>query len=182
MTAPCLLLDLTRRYCEPHRHYHTLEHIADMLFSGRDLALDDVQIYAIWYHDAIYDPHSVTNEEDSAVLATESLRSIGWDEARIERAARMVLDTKKHEPTIPGSADVMDLDLSSIAADWEVYERNRENIRREYAWIPEDEFAAGTREFLQKFLARERIFTTKWGEKLEAKARENMQRALAAMS
>jgi predicted metal-dependent HD superfamily phosphohydrolase len=182
MTEPCLLLDLTRRYCEPHRHYHTLEHIADMLFRGRELALDDEQMFAIWYHDAIYDPRSATNEEDSAVLATDSLRSIGWDEASTGRVARMVLDTKRHSPTIPGSEMVIDLDLSSIASDWPIYERNRENIRREYDWVPEAEFLAGTRGFLEAFLGRDRIFSTEWGAGLEAKARQNMQRALAAMS
>ncbi len=118
MTAPSLLLDLTRRYCEPQRHYHTLEHIADMLFRGRELELSDEQIYAIWYHDAIYDPRSTTNEEDSAALAIDALRSIGWDAARTEHVARMILDTKTHTPTVPGSAEVIDLDLSSIASDW----------------------------------------------------------------
>ncbi len=182
MTQPCLLLDLTRRYCEPHRHYHTLEHIANMLFRGRALELSDEQIYAIWYHDAIYDPRSKTNEEDSAALATDALRSIGWDEARTGRVARMVLDTKTHEPTVPGSAEVIDLDLSSIASDWPIYERNGNNIRREYHWVSEDKYATGTREFLKTLLARKQIFTTEWGAQFEAKARENMERVLAEMS
>ena len=153
-----------------------------MLFRGRQLRLDDVQIYAIWYHDAIYETRSKTNEEDSAALATEALRTIGWDEARIERVARIVLDTKDHAPTIPGSAEVIDLDLSSLAADWAIYERNGERIRREYHWVPEDEFVTATREFLASFLDRERIFTTEWGAELEGKARENIQCAVAGMS
>ena len=182
MSVPCLLLDLTRRYCEPQRHYHTLEHIANMLFRGRELELSEEQIYAIWYHDAIYNPRSDTNEEDSAALATDALLSIGWDEARTERVARMVLDTKMHEPTVPGSAEVIDLDLSSLASDWPTYRRNGDNIRREYHWVAEDKYAAGTREFLTTLLAREQIFTTEWGAQFEAKAKENMRRALAEMS
>ncbi len=64
-----LLLELTRRYEEPHRRYHALPHIADMLHRGRDLQLDDVQVAAIWFHDAIYDPRALDNEAQSAALA-----------------------------------------------------------------------------------------------------------------
>jgi predicted metal-dependent HD superfamily phosphohydrolase len=178
----CLILDLTRRYCEPHRHYHSIEHIANMLFLGRDLDLSDEQVYAIWYHDAIYDSRSETNEEDSADLAVQALRSIGWNDASLDLVNRMILDTKKHMATIPQSEIVIDLDLSSIAADWPDYERNRENIRREYDWIPDEEFAEGTRRFLQSFLDRDQIFRTEWGSTLELRARENMRRALDAMA
>ena len=38
-----LLLELTRRYTEPHRHYHGLPHIAAMLAAGRTFPLDPVQ-------------------------------------------------------------------------------------------------------------------------------------------
>jgi predicted metal-dependent HD superfamily phosphohydrolase len=177
-----LLLDLTRRYCEPHRHYHTIEHIANMLFVGRDLDLADEQIYAIWYHDAIYDSRSETNEEDSADLASQALRSIGWEESRIALVQQMVLDTKSHEPTTPMSDIVIDLDMSSTAADWPEYERNRVNIRREHEWVSDEEFTKGTRQFLQSFLDRDRIFWTEWGAALEQRARDNMQRALADMA
>jgi predicted metal-dependent HD superfamily phosphohydrolase len=152
-----------------------------MLFRGRRFPLDEVQTYAIWFHDAIYDPRSKTNEEDSAELARGALRSIGWDEERIERVTRIVLDTKNHAPSVPGAAEVIDLDLSSLAADWATYQRNGQHIRREYHWIPDDEFAASTSEFLASILARQRIFTTDWGAALEASARANMQRALRTM-
>ena len=177
----CLLLDLTRRYCEPHRHYHTIEHIANMLHLGRDLDLTDDQVYAIWYHDAIYDSRSETNEEDSADVAVQALRSIGWNDPSIQVVRQIVLDTKSHEPTIPQSDIVIDLDMSSIAAPWPEYERNRENIRKEYDWVPDDEFIDGTREFLQTLLDRDRVFYTDWGAALEPRARENMRRALDAM-
>lgn len=178
MTEPSLLLDLTRRYCEPQRHYHTIRHVANMLFAGRDLSLSEEQIYAIWYHDAIYDPRSETNEEDSADLARRQLLSIGWEDSRVEHVATMVLDTKAHAPTVEGSAEVIDLDLSSIAADWDTFCRNRADIRAEYDWLSDEDFAAGTATFLEAFLARERIFCTSWGAELETKARANLTRSL----
>lgn len=182
MSVANLLLDLTRRYCEPHRHYHGLPHIADMLFRGRGLDLNDVQILSIWYHDAIYDPRSESNEEDSAALARTHLESIDFDRDSIGRLEAIVLDTKRHVPSTAEAAPVIDLDLSSIGADWSIYERNRDNIRREYEWVPQDEFDAGTRKFLEGMLKRDRIFFTDWGSQFEPKARENMQRALAAMA
>ena len=74
MEATDLLMELTRRYTEPHRRYHDLRHIADMLCKGEALKLSDEQVMAVWFHDAIYDPTSKTNEADSAVLAVEKLR------------------------------------------------------------------------------------------------------------
>ena len=77
-------------------------------------------------------------------------------QARIEQVVRMVLDTKKHTPTIPGSAEIIDLDLSSIASDWPIYERNRKNIRREYDWVPEEEFLPSVEReiaFFNRFVA-----------------------------
>ena len=182
MTAPSLLLDLTRRYCEPQRHYHSIRHIANMLFAGRELALTEEQTYAIWYHDAIYDPHSDTNEEDSASLARSDLRSIGWDTGPIEAVAQMVLDTKSHEPTVAGSAEVIDLDLSSIAADWQTFESNRIDIRAEYSWLSDADFNEGTTSFLAAFLAREQIFCTEWGAQFESQARANLTRSLANLA
>ena len=61
MGAAALLLDLTRRYAEPHRHYHTLEHVAGMLYEGRAFPLDDGQVLAVWFHDAVYDARRSDN-------------------------------------------------------------------------------------------------------------------------
>ena len=68
-------LVLERRHSEPQRHYHTLEHLAE-LFSfldspfGADIAPHRRPLveFAIFFHDAVYEPTSRTNEEDSEVL------------------------------------------------------------------------------------------------------------------
>jgi len=135
MEATDLLMELTRRYTEPHRRYHDLRHIADMLCKGEALKLSDEQVMAVWFHDAIYDPTSKTNEADSAVLAVEKLREIGWDEDRIKVVERIVLDTCGHVPSIEESKKVIDLDLSTLGGSWESYQRNGENTRQEYAQV-----------------------------------------------
>ncbi len=172
-----LLLELTHRYQEPHRHYHSLEHIAAMLHAGRTFPLDDEQTMAVWFHDAIYDARSKTNEEDSAALAGDRLRTAGWPLERIQRVQGIVLDTKRHLPKTPAAAAVLDLDLMSLALPWPEFARNTEAIRREYAHVPDADFAAGRRAFFATMLQRERLFFTAFGATLEAAARANLQRA-----
>lgn len=178
--ASDLLLPLTRLYQEPHRHYHALEHIAQMLHAGRAFPLDDVQTMAVWFHDAVYDPRSKRNEEDSADLATRMLRANGWGEAAIQRVAHIVLDTKQHQPTVEGAAAVLDLDLMSLAQPWPEFTRNTERIRAEFAHVCDDDFRSGRRTFFRTMLARPRLFFTPFGERLEPLARANLQRAVEA--
>src|SRR4051812_36368693 len=64
---------LAQRYSEPHRHYHTLDHLLAMLDTLAALPLPAasqpaVQL-AVWFHDAIYDPKASDNEERSAAFA-----------------------------------------------------------------------------------------------------------------
>lgn len=172
-----LLLSLTRRYLEPHRHYHSLEHVAAMLHAGREFCLDDDQVMAVWFHDAIYDPRSETNEEDSAALASQLLAANGWPATAIARVRRIVLDTKLHEPTVDGSAAVLDLDLMSLALPWPEFHRNTERIRAEYAHVGDAEFRAGRAKFFAAMLRRPRLFFTPIGARLEAAARANLARA-----
>lgn len=176
---PDLLLELTRRYLEPHRHYHGIEHIAQMLAWGRELVLDDVQVMAVWFHDAVYDPRSSTNEADSAALAGRLLSAGGWADADIERVQNIVIDTANHAPTCPGSAAVLDLDLASLALPWPQFTANTAAIRAEYPHVDEAAFAAGRQKFFTAMLQRQRLFHTAWGAQREAAARANLQRALA---
>jgi predicted metal-dependent HD superfamily phosphohydrolase len=66
---------LVATYSEPHRFYHTLEHLAEMFkVAGKlaDAAVDVAALQlAIWFHDAVYDPRATDNEERSAALASE---------------------------------------------------------------------------------------------------------------
>jgi predicted metal-dependent HD superfamily phosphohydrolase len=177
MATDDLLLELTRRYQEPHRHYHTLEHIGAMLHAGRSAPLDRVQTMAVWFHDAVYDPRSDRNEDASAELAGERLRAAGWPEADVARVQRIVLDTKAHAPTAPGAAIVLDLDLMSLALPWPEFRRNTERIRAEFAHVADADFAAGRARFFAAMLGRERLFHSELGAAWEAPARANLQRA-----
>jgi len=177
-----LLLDLTRRYQEPQRHYHTLEHVAAMLHQGRQFPLDEEQVMAVWFHDAVYDPTSDQNEQKSARLASKWLAKSGWDVAAIERVGRIILDTRGHLPSTPHAKPVLDLDLMSLAVSWPAFQATPAAIRAEYCHIADADFAAGRRKFFAKLLERDRLFFTTWGATLEAPARANLRRAISELA
>lgn len=177
-----LLLDLTRCYLEPHRTYHALPHIADMLQRGRDLQLSDVQVAAIWFHDAIYDPTRKDNEERSAAMAVERLTAVGWAEADVRLVARIVRDTTTHTPSAPEAEVVIDLDLASLALPWEGFAANTAAIRAEFAHVPEADFRAGRGAFFASMLERKQLFWTPYGRALEAAARANLARAIRELT
>ncbi|MCA8969612.1 MAG: hypothetical protein KDC95_07510 [Planctomycetes bacterium] len=170
-----ILIDLTRRYCEPHRRYHTIEHVADMLWRGRSLALSTEQILAIWYHDAIYEIPGQDNEARSAELAHEQLTAAGLDSRSVERVVSMVLDTKSHVASSDEARVVIDLDLASLAFEEEAFLVNTAKIREEYGIIEDEAFAIGQLAMLDRFLERERIYQSEWGEPLEERARHNLR-------
>jgi predicted metal-dependent HD superfamily phosphohydrolase len=175
---PSLLLELTRRYQEPHRRYHSLLHIADMLHRGRELPLDDTQLMAIWFHDAIFDAAASDNEAKSAALAVDRLRAQGWPEDRVQTVAHIVLDTKGHVPSLPAAAPVLDLDLASLALPWEQFKANTAAIRAEYTHVADEPFRQNRRVWAQRMLQKPRLYWTPFGQALEPVARQNLERTL----
>jgi predicted metal-dependent HD superfamily phosphohydrolase len=186
--AQQILGKLTALYTQPHRAYHNLDHILNMqreLERGRVLCAhpDEVE-FAIWLHDAIYDPKAKDNEEQSAELAVEILNGaqVGADIGQRVRA--LILATKHAAaPSDPDACVLVDADLSILgkpAAEFDAYETA---IRKEYAWVPDDQFRTGRSAILRHFLARPRIFSTApFFEAYEQPARANLARSIKALS
>ena len=64
--------ELIGAYNEPHRHYHTMNHVYSCLNLLDGLPVTGkpkTSEFAIWFHDVIYDSASQTNEIESATLA-----------------------------------------------------------------------------------------------------------------
>lgn len=102
-----------KRYEEPHRFYHTLNHIEDIFQQLTDRRLIDnaALLLATIYHDIIYDPRSATNEEDSEQYFTENFSG---DEALKQEVSTIILDTKKHRASTALSAIFCEIDLSIL--------------------------------------------------------------------
>lgn len=179
------LLDLTRRYCEPHRRYHSLHHVLEMLeyyhefvaLHSNQLTYDPAQVLAIWYHDAIYEPTRKDNEEASARLMLTQLGPLGVDPEVLEAAAQIIRDTVTHEPSSLRSALVLDLDLLPLSADWDRFMHDTGLIREEYGHVPESDWVEGRRKFIANMLNRPRIYTG-MPDEVESTARNNLLRQL----
>lgn len=181
---------LDERYAEPHRHYHTLEHVRaclDLLESTREQFDDpDTAELAFWYHDAIYDSTRSDNEEASARLAKRELSELGVATDTVARVAALILATKHGSvdhradaSTAKDAALVSDIDLAILAADAEEFDRYERNVRREYAHLDDATFRAGRAAFLEKLLAHERIYQTDaFADRFEQAARDNLKRSI----
>ena len=173
---------LVAAHSEPHRHYHTLTHVGEMVrVVGRlaDTAQDPEAIQlAVWFHDSVYDPKAKNNEARSADLMASSLAPFGLREGLIDRVRELILATE-HTSVASTDADTMillDADLSILSADEWRYVRYADAIRQEYEWVDADAYRIGRTAVLQAFLNRERIYRTERFHSLgEEPARRNLK-------
>jgi predicted metal-dependent HD superfamily phosphohydrolase len=149
---------LVAAWSEPHRRYHDLGHLAAVLglvgeLGGAAADPDAVRL-AAWYHDAVYDPERIDNEQVSAERARAGLRGLVSDE-RIDEVARLVLLTAGHDPA-PDDANgavLSDADLAVLAGPPDAYAAYASAVRAEYGHLSDAEFTAGRIAVLERLLA-----------------------------
>jgi len=180
---------LMAAYSEKHRAYHTFEHIAACLrhFDNvKHLAAHPREIeLALWFHDAIYKPFSSSNEEDSAIWVQEFFEQNGYDEdVVIDRVFDLIMVTEHTgEPMTKDQKLMIDIDLSILGTQTEVYDQFEKDVQFEYKKVPGFIFNKKRREILAEFLARDPLYHEPYfRDKLEMQARENLERAIANLS
>ncbi|MBP2190250.1 HD domain-containing protein [Nocardia goodfellowii] len=181
--------DLVRRYREPHRRYHTVEHLAMMLGVIDELAADaadpDAVRYAAFFHDAVYAVDRPDNEERSAELAEDVLGKLGAAPDLVREVGRIVRLTAAHDPAAGdrNGAVLCDADLVILAADAPGYAAYTAAVRAEYQHVPDDLFRAGRAAVLQGLARQPRLFRTPTARaRFEAAARTNLATELAALT
>jgi predicted metal-dependent HD superfamily phosphohydrolase len=179
--------DLVARYAEPHRHYHTLQHLSECFDRWPELrahAVNAAEVeVALWFHDAIYDTSRSDNEALSAVLARDTALALGARGDSARRIHELVMFTRHAiEPVGPDAQALVDTDLSilgAVPARFDEYERQ---VRLEYGWVPEAAFRERRAAILRQFLDRPHIFSTElFRERYEPRARANIARSLGAL-
>jgi predicted metal-dependent HD superfamily phosphohydrolase len=183
-----LLAELLARYAEPHRRYHTLQHL-DECFAALAPAchlaerLAELEL-ALWFHDAVYDTHAGDNEERSARWAEECLSAAGVRAEATSRIGALILATRHAvRPEAPDARLLVDVDLAILGAPALRFEEYERQVRQEYDWVSEPAFRAGRARILQGFVHRPSIYATSWfAERFEAPARENLRRSLSALT
>lgn len=179
--------NLMSRYYESTRHYHSLQHLRECLqhfatYSHLAENPEEVEL-ALWFHDAIYDPHAKDNEEQSALLAEDELTKLNLPKDRIDRIKDLILITKHTaQPQTADEALIVDIDLSILGADEKRFNEYEVQIRQEYAFVEEPVFKSARKAILESFLNRETIYTTEEiRNNLENQARINLESAIRAL-
>lgn len=174
--------ELVRLYSEPHRRFHTLDHIDDCLrrFDEVDglMKQPDAVELALWFHDAIYKPGARDNEERSAELFERE--SAGAEDGFIKRVCDLIMATKHVMSDLPGDRGFMvDIDLGGFADPWDLFMSKGHDLRAEHAAQSDDEYYRGQIKFLSR-LQRRRYFycTSYYRSRYEKSAKENVHRLL----
>ena len=176
---------LKQAYDEPHRRYHDQRHLAEVLDRVQEMVsvTPDVDrdrvVLAAWFHDAVYDPSAVDNEERSAQLAERELTG-HLPDREVAAIARLVRMTAHHQPGPDVEEAVLsDADLGILAAEPGRYDEYTAAVRQEYAHVPEVDFRRGRAGILRALLDGPSLFRTAYARtRWENAARTNVEREL----
>jgi predicted metal-dependent HD superfamily phosphohydrolase len=181
--------ELDERYGEPHRRYHTREHLAAVLDLVDELAGHaadpDIVRLAAWFHDAVYDPERADNEQRSARLAVRMLADTDLRQADVDQVVRLVELTATHAPEEDDTNGqvLCDADLAILGAEPERYAAYAAAVREEYAFVPDEFFQAGRAEVLNGLLALPKLFHTPAAhDRFEERARANIRTELMLLN
>jgi predicted metal-dependent HD superfamily phosphohydrolase len=183
-----LMKELIAAYKEPQRRYHTLQHLTECLALLKGQLhfaehASEVEI-ALWFHDAVYDVKAKDNEEKSANWAAKSLDEAGIAHDVIERVRALIMATCHSAK--PENADqqlLVDVDLAILGAPRARFIEYEEQVRSEYAWVPDELFRSTRLNILNEFNARRPIYSTSMLRDLfEIQAHDNMNYSIAKLS
>ena len=186
-TLQQLHANLLGRYREPQRHYHTVQHLDECFERWPEIRAHaahpaEVEL-ALWFHDAIYDTHRSDNEALSAALARDAALGLGVSHAAAQRISELILCTRHAvEPEGADAEALIDVDLAILGAAPARFDQYEDQVRREYAWVPQETFCKRRAGILAQFLARRYIYATGiFRERYERRARANLARSLKTL-
>ncbi|WP_347506334.1 HD domain-containing protein [Pseudomonas anguilliseptica] len=185
LPAPAGLFErLLAAYNEPHRHYHTQQHLVECL-EHFDAALafasepGEVEI-ALWFHDAIYILRGADNELHSADWAMQELAASGATTQVQARVHNLIMTTLHN--AIPSDADqqlLVDIDLAILGAAPARFSEYDRQVRAEYSWVPGLLYRIKRKAVLKHFLTRDHLYNTShFRNQYEQQAKANLQTAI----
>ena len=177
------------------RYYHTIQHVNEMLgiFMGNTLHMDpraafpcdSAILWAIIFHDYVYDPLSKTNEEDSVEAWELFANRYEFFAPMKEEVSKLIMFTKTHEaPKDEYWGEFMvDLDMAILGSSTARFNEYERQIRNEYAMVDDETYKKGRLDFVQKILARNTIYLTKMFQNThEKQARINLNKLLEVLN
>lgn len=173
--------EIKELYSGNKRYYHNLSHLKslvnELLPLENILNNRDAVLFALFYHDVIYDAQRKDNEEQSALFASKHLKLLKCDDALIEQVEKLILATKSHELYDDEDVNLFtDADLSILGKDPETYAVYCKHVRKEYSIYPDLLYKPGRKKVLRHFLSMDRIFKTAYFyDRYEEQARQNIE-------
>jgi predicted metal-dependent HD superfamily phosphohydrolase len=176
--------ELVAAYAAPGRHYHNMAHIEDCLAAlarvdNLSAVEREILSEAIWWHDVVYDATRTDNEELSAQLAEQHVRS-----GICREVGRLIRLTKTHdvEPDDRLGAILISIDLSILGAEPMRYDAYAAAIRQEFIHVGDADYRAGRARVLSRFAARPVIFPDPgFAAAFDRQARDNLAREIASL-
>lgn len=185
--APALHVSLLKAWNEPHRTFHTPDHLRDCLFHLEqerwggliDTADRGRLALALWFHDAICDVRAPDNEEKSSAWAMQSLALLDLSAENLDIVRHLILSTKlNYTPTsCPLEAWIRDIDLHMFGIEYKRFAKYTHDIRSEFSWVDDLNYRRGI-DFVMRRLINQPtgIYQTEAGRlDYEDTARNNIQ-------
>lgn len=175
-----LLLDA---YSEPQRHYHTIQHIVECLaffHQIKNQLSDPIAVeLAIWFHDAIYNPQGIDNEEKSAELMEQYCSQL-FEKSQLQKVYEWIIATKKHSPATDQDLNyLLDIDLAILGSSKRRFAEYEQQIQQEYSWVDADLYRVKRVEVLNYFLEMKPLYQTEYfRDLLEEQAKNNLTSSL----
>ncbi len=180
--------EIFKYYNSPKRYYHNLNHIYELLIYFADYKDNIINaenlLFAIFYHDIIYDVLRKDNEEKSALLAVKRMGELKIPKRNIDLCYNYILATKNHHVHRLDNdlAYFLDFDMAILGKSSEEYLKYTYQIRKEYTVFPDFMYRKGRKNVLESFLEKERIFISDTFYSLfEQQARENIYNELTSL-
>lgn len=172
---------IERRYMEPHRFYHNLDHIAHCLGEldaarGAIEEFDSTEL-AIWFHDVIYYYGAKDNEDLSADTFREQAGN-HIPKEQVDRICEFIIATKHTgNAQDSGCAYMVDIDLSGFGLPWEGYLADSNALRDEAPEVSDQQYYEGKLRFLGELQNWNSLFQTDFFKaRLETTAQANIAR------
>lgn len=185
-TQEALWQEVVTRHQASHRHYHTLQHLTAILQHlspvKSNISHWEATVFAIAYHDIVYNPIKKDNEEKSAILAQKRLNK-HIPTSIVDLCYDHILATKSHEVSSNHDRNLFtDADLSILGSEWDVYQLYTQQIRKEYQLFPDLLYKPGRKKVIQHFLDMPKIYKSEYFyRQFESKAKANLSRELALL-
>ena len=183
---------LQLQYAEPHRRYHTFQHLYEMFVLADEfeslMGQPKLVALAIFYHDFVYDVRASDNEARSAAIAETVMNNLLSNEELLT-LHRLIVATQKHQvPSDTPKKELndlnlfLDLDLAILGASPERYAEYSAQIREEYSLYSDDAYNAGRKQVLQNFTSMSSIYKTEvFRDRFEKQAFINLKQELAKL-